>query len=493
MRLCNSVFQIRLCVSALLSFCFVLLYADFSLSADLTLAWDCNSENNLEGYKIYYLTASPDGWADGTGLAQGASPITVPLDVLETAATPSFQLSGLAAGESYHFSVTAYNESGTESDFSNLVRYDVPISGTYPLTASTSGHGSISSTGTVNVLEKSSKTFIITADQDHHIADVVIDGNSMGPISSYTFDNIQAAHSIRAIFSPNTYSVSTSATGNSTIIPTLSFEKDFYIEVGEVTVNNNWKQVSYSRPFADPVVVATAMSNNDDEPAIVRIDNITDTGFEISVQEWDYLDDNHLDETIGYVVMEAGSYTLPDGSTVEAGTFTAYGTSTFTTVFLTGAFNQVPVLVSSVISYNGPDAVAVRLQNITATRFEARIQEQQANRRGHPIETVSYIAWEPCRTQLDDLSIVVAKTDNMMTHDLKTITFNTIFPMPPVFVATIQTTDGTDTAALRWEERSASDIQMKVEEEQSWDSETKHTNEVVGYFTFAPMNADSAY
>ena len=56
----------------------------------------------------------------------------------------------------------------------------------------------------------------------------------------------------------------------------------------------------------------------------------------------------------------------------------------------------------------------------------------------------------------------------------------------------MQTTDGPDTASLRWDNRSTTGIQVKVEEEQSRDSETTHTSEVVGYFAFGSNTPDTS-
>jgi len=49
----------------------------------------------------------------------------------------------------------------------------------------------------------------------------------------------------------------------------------------------------------------------------------------------------------------------------------------------------------------------------------------------------------------------------------------------------MQTTDGTDTAALRWQSRDLFGVEVKAEEERSLDSETGHTTEVVGYVVFS--------
>ena len=85
------------------------------------------------------------------------------------------------------------------------------------------------------------------------------------------------------------------------------------LEVGDVFVDHNWKSVRYVGSYSNPVIVAGPPSSNDPSGAVVRIDLITDTGFEISIQEWDYLDGIHPGEVTGYMVIEAGNYRLRMG------------------------------------------------------------------------------------------------------------------------------------------------------------------------------------
>ncbi len=46
------------------------------------------------------------------------------------------------------------------------------------------------------------KTFSFTPDEGYKIADVIVDGVSVGAVSSYTFDNIIKAHTISVTFEP---------------------------------------------------------------------------------------------------------------------------------------------------------------------------------------------------------------------------------------------------------------------------------------------------
>jgi hypothetical protein len=68
------------------------------------------------------------------------------------------------------------------------------------ITASAGSGGSISPSGAVTVNQGDSKTFIITPNIGYHIADVKIDGVSVGAVSTYTFTNITADHTISAEF-----------------------------------------------------------------------------------------------------------------------------------------------------------------------------------------------------------------------------------------------------------------------------------------------------
>ena len=49
----------------------------------------------------------------------------------------------------------------------------------------------------------------------------------------------------------------------------------------------------------------------------------------------------------------------------------------------------------------------------------------------------------------------------------------------------MQTADGKDTAALRWRNKNGRGVEIKVEEEQSRDTETNHTTESIGYMIFS--------
>ena len=68
---------------------------------------------------------------------------------------------------------------------------DGPVAQKYTITATA---------GEVSVKEGASQTFAITASEGYAIADVLVDGQSVGAVDSYTFENVTANHTIAALF-----------------------------------------------------------------------------------------------------------------------------------------------------------------------------------------------------------------------------------------------------------------------------------------------------
>ena len=73
----------------------------------------------------------------------------------------------------------------------------------FNITASAGTGGSISPNGTSTVSYGDSKTFTITPAQGYKIKSVVVDGVNKGVLTTYTFSNVKAAHSISATFEPS--------------------------------------------------------------------------------------------------------------------------------------------------------------------------------------------------------------------------------------------------------------------------------------------------
>ncbi|BBB32235.1 hypothetical protein TTHT_0660 [Thermotomaculum hydrothermale] len=120
----------------------------------------------------------------------------------------------------------ALNYDGTRTELWEKLREKFGFS---YITSTAHGNGSISPEGQVEVNYGKSITFNFTPDTGYHISDVQIDGNSIGVVNSYTFDNVTTDHTIDVFFeqdAPTTYIITASAGNGGSISPS-----------GNITVN----------------------------------------------------------------------------------------------------------------------------------------------------------------------------------------------------------------------------------------------------------------
>jgi hypothetical protein len=95
-------------------FCLMLLVFPIrAVAVDLTLAWDPNTEPDLEGYGIYFKQGSPGPPYDLFGY--------VALSELTDPENPDFTLTDLQTGSRYYISLTAYDTAGNESSYADPV------------------------------------------------------------------------------------------------------------------------------------------------------------------------------------------------------------------------------------------------------------------------------------------------------------------------------------------------------------------------------------
>jgi len=95
---------------------------------------------------------------------------------------------------------------------------------TYNIAVIVGNNGTIVPSGAVSVNHGSDQTFTITPDPNYHIDDVLVEGISVGAISSYAFENVtEEDHTISATFAIDTYTltmdIDADGTGSGTVVP----------------------------------------------------------------------------------------------------------------------------------------------------------------------------------------------------------------------------------------------------------------------------------
>lgn len=154
----------------------------------------------------------------------------------DAAAIAAAQAQKDAAHDAAQATRASYNYTGDSEEYNDGGYYDgttkskttsgsgggffiTNITATYKITASCNEGGTISPSGEVNVKKGESQSFTITPNTGYKIKSVTVDSSNQGTISTYTFSNVTAAHTITAEFEKLTYNISASCGTGGTISP----------------------------------------------------------------------------------------------------------------------------------------------------------------------------------------------------------------------------------------------------------------------------------
>lgn len=97
----------------------------------------------------------------------------------------------------------------------------------YRITSAAAAGGTISPSGQIALIHGSSATFSIIPDPGYSIADVLVNNNSVGARSSYTFNNVSANHTISATFRRNSVPIHSEAGAGGNISPEGTVRVDY--------------------------------------------------------------------------------------------------------------------------------------------------------------------------------------------------------------------------------------------------------------------------
>ncbi|MEM9249081.1 MAG: LamG-like jellyroll fold domain-containing protein, partial [Pseudomonadota bacterium] len=254
------------------------------------------------------------------------------------------------------------------------------------------------------------------------------------------------------------------------------------LEMGTETVEqvnaDQWHVVTFEREIEDAVVVMGPLERNGGQEAVARVQNVTSTGFEFQIDEWDYLDGYHITESVSWMAMSEGTYALANGTTIAAGsTMSNEAYRAPVRVDLDG-FDATPSVFAQVASANDPAAVVTRLTDVEADGFTLRLNEEEASwERVHAPERVDWIAVD------EDVSgLLHVGSYAGLRHTFQEIGLDPLGE-DPVLLAAMQTINGGDTAALRYTSLEADSVRLAVREEQSRDGERRHAPEDVALLT----------
>jgi hypothetical protein len=135
-------------------------------------------------------------------------------------ANSGFKVSSVTVDGANQGAITSYTFSNVQANHTIAAAFAVSTTN-FTITASAGSGGSISPSGTVTVAQGANQTFTITANSGFKVSSVTVDGANQGAITSYTFSNVQANHTISAAFvvSTTNFTITASAGSGGSISP----------------------------------------------------------------------------------------------------------------------------------------------------------------------------------------------------------------------------------------------------------------------------------
>ncbi|TQV89522.1 Calx-beta domain-containing protein [Aliikangiella coralliicola] len=177
----------------------------------------------------------------------------------------------------------------------------------------------------------------------------------------------------------------------------------YLIETGSVDITNTIDNVSATtinlkNSFVDPVVIPFVTTMANISPLEARVTNVSTNSFDIFLEAPDGSSQTET-ETVSYLVVEKGRWTLASGLVVEAGTTETDNVhreldvgDDGDAISFSSAFDFPPVVLHSLNSYNNGNFMTSRIDNVSTNGFNT---EQEAAGSGSNVttETIGWVAF----------------------------------------------------------------------------------------------------
>ena len=158
--------------------------------------------------------------------------------------TVEFDIVVTEAGEGTLILQPVDNSGAPQLDKLEITPKNVAVE-SYDITATAGEGGTITAEGLadgkVSVTEGESATFTIAANDGYEVSDVKVDGTSVGKRTSYTFENVDAAHTIEATFAFTNYTAANPFEFPTTKGTTKTLEAEYATTITEACGATEWR------------------------------------------------------------------------------------------------------------------------------------------------------------------------------------------------------------------------------------------------------------
>ena len=293
------------------------------------------------------------------------------------------------------------------------------------------------------------------------------------------------------------------------------------MEAGKIKVNSTMRgpvvtHINFRQTYDTPPLVFTLTHERGSHPAILRVVNVTTSGFDIYPIEPQGEDGPHLDmKNIPYIAIEEGEHTLPNGVKIVA---KALNITNYQGKYVSGTswyreslsgFSTTPVVLAQIQTRNNertdksvPNSVSkpwfsAIVSNISSSGFDIALDRSETDEGEiKTYEKVGYLAIDSNlngdKNYFGDNSYKKIEFETIRSDAIvkgwddstTTINFSKSYD-DPIVVATKNSRNEDDGGWFRHKGIEDDYVKLVVEEDRAKDSERHHIGEVAGIVVFS--------
>ncbi len=161
---------------------------------------------------------------------------------------------------------------------------------------------------------------------------------------------------------------------------------------GELLLGESWQTVPVPANDTAPLVFMGVATDSAGGAGVAAVRNVGTDRFEVQLQEVNETVGGVSEERVPYLVLQAGTYVMPDGSQWEVGRFDISADGSWQTQPFATPFLDRPFLILSLQTANNPEISLIRARSVNAAGFEVALFEQLPSGGAGLSETAAYLA-----------------------------------------------------------------------------------------------------
>ncbi len=250
------------------------------------------------------------------------------------------------------------------------------------------------------------------------------------------------------------------------------------IQIGNISVNENWTTVNFYNEFPTiPTILTTKQTFNGTDLSYTDIRNVTVSSFDLKIEEPYPYDGNHVFEDVGWIALV--QYPGGENGIVQ-------GNHEWASVNFSTPFPEPPVLIAGITSEYGIDPAQVDIRNVNKEGFEFRVEEDPLIQDiFHAYEDISWLS-------VPYNALEVQKGKTIISDDWRNYQFSTEFSSVPKLLFNITSEYGSDTVSPDIRLVDSIHFNARLEEDvfAYWDN--FHSDEELSWYSFTspPIGTD---